>query len=95
MNWKKWTGSGTFWRTLRKSSLLIFLAAVLCLLDRSDSFSTAGTSANHGARVEHKRRGEVLLCGVLGLFRYLQDVQVHDPARDSVNRRNLAAWSHV
>jgi hypothetical protein len=31
MNWKNWTGSATFWKTLPNSSLLIFLAAVFCL----------------------------------------------------------------
>jgi serine phosphatase RsbU (regulator of sigma subunit) len=31
MNWKSWTGSATFWKTLPNSSLLIFLAAVFCL----------------------------------------------------------------
>lgn len=31
MNWKRWTGSATFWKTLPNRSLLIFLAAVFCL----------------------------------------------------------------
>jgi Stage II sporulation protein E (SpoIIE) len=31
MNWRNWTGSATFWRTLPNSSLIIFLAAVFCL----------------------------------------------------------------
>jgi serine phosphatase RsbU (regulator of sigma subunit) len=31
MNWKNWTGTATFWKTLPNSSLLIFLAAVFCL----------------------------------------------------------------
>jgi Stage II sporulation protein E (SpoIIE) len=31
MNWRNWTGSATFWRTLPNSSLLIFLTAVFCL----------------------------------------------------------------
>src|SRR6266567_2939082 len=31
MNWKNWTGSATFWKTLPNSSLLIFLAGVFCL----------------------------------------------------------------
>jgi len=31
MNWKNWTGSATFWKTLPTSSFLIFLAAVFCL----------------------------------------------------------------
>jgi hypothetical protein len=31
MNWKNLTGGTTFWKTLPKSSLLIFLAAVFCL----------------------------------------------------------------
>jgi serine phosphatase RsbU (regulator of sigma subunit) len=31
MNWKNWTGSATFWRTLPTSSFLIFLAAVFGL----------------------------------------------------------------
>jgi hypothetical protein len=31
MNWRRWTGSATFWRSLPNSSLLIFFAAVFCL----------------------------------------------------------------
>jgi hypothetical protein len=31
MNWKNWTGSASFWKTLPNSSLFIFLAAVFCL----------------------------------------------------------------
>ena len=31
MNWKNWTGSATFWRTLPTSSLFIFLTGVFCL----------------------------------------------------------------
>ena len=31
MNWKKWTGGTTFWRTLPAPSLIIFLAGVFCL----------------------------------------------------------------
>lgn len=31
MNWRNWTGSATFWRTLPSSSLLVFLAAVFFL----------------------------------------------------------------
>src|SRR6266702_4790911 len=31
MNWKIWTGGASFWRTLPKSSLLVFFVAVFCL----------------------------------------------------------------
>lgn len=31
MNWRNWTGSATFWRTLPRSSLLVFLAGVFFL----------------------------------------------------------------
>jgi phosphoserine phosphatase RsbU/P len=31
MNWKIWTGTASFWRTLPNSSLFVFLAAVFCL----------------------------------------------------------------
>lgn len=31
MNWRNWTGSASFWRTLPNSSLLVFLTAVFCL----------------------------------------------------------------
>jgi hypothetical protein len=52
MNWKNWTGSATFWKTLPNSSLLIFLAAVFCLfgslgfiLDRNPQETTASELA--------------------------------------------------
>jgi hypothetical protein len=32
INWKTWTGTATFWKTLSKRSLLVFLAGVFCLL---------------------------------------------------------------
>jgi len=38
MNWKNWTGSATFWKTLPNSSLLIFLVAVFCLFGSSLGF---------------------------------------------------------
>jgi hypothetical protein len=31
INWKTWTGTATFWRTLSKRSLIVFLAGVFCL----------------------------------------------------------------
>jgi hypothetical protein len=31
MSWKTWTGTATFWETLSKRSLLVFLAGVFCL----------------------------------------------------------------
>ncbi len=52
MNWKNWTGSATFWKTLPNSSLLIFLAAVFCLfgslgfiLDRNSQETTVSELA--------------------------------------------------
>ena len=31
INWKTWTGTATFWKTLPKRSLIVFLAGVFCL----------------------------------------------------------------
>ena len=31
INWKTWTGTATFWKTLSKRSLIVFLAGVFCL----------------------------------------------------------------
>jgi hypothetical protein len=31
MNWKTWTGTTSFWETLSRRSLIVFLAGVFCL----------------------------------------------------------------
>ena len=38
INWKTWTGTATFWQTLSKRSLIVFLAGVFCLFGGSLGF---------------------------------------------------------
>jgi len=77
-----WTGRASFWRTLSKSSLLLFLAAVFCLFGSLGFISRQQESpGNDLGRVGHKHRGEGVLCGALGLPWYTAEVQVHDSAR--------------